>query len=890
MKLTKFSKKIIAIVSAFAMIIAGIVYVPNTAKADDYSALTFTDITNNANNEFNQNLKGSQKAINAGSTFSTLNVCQYQNAGFSELYIAGPWSAAGLAATVNGVADSVTVEGAGLRIYNAADYLTKRYNVIKVTTTDGTDGEIIIFCPEIPDEEPSSEGPDTPTVTAEPTTTTEATTAEPTTASAWVEIGGGAANQWYYNNETKQNISNVVNIQHPGWADEDGVYITVPAGISQVDVNGVTQGVAAIDGAGFVVYLSALTKKINEVTVTQGLGTSKIQIKNENGSDDPTEEPSEEPSVEPSTEAPSESSETPSEEPQQEWISALGKWVHRQADGSFIYEDGADYNAVQGITALWSGNGAEVEVSNDTADLYTLPINVIRSAQGDWSTQVHINKEGLDTTKVYDVTLKAGDTTVYEGTAANVAAFRTTVNLAGKLAVGQTTLTLEVEEQQMPPEPEVQNITINPLTADIQANHNIWANWTNPTGTTKAYVYLEQVDNAHAAALLNNAWIFNDNAAQPMVGVDKVAQTRDGSVVIEEGQTYTLIVESYDAWNRQTGYGEVEITIPGLTPEEREVQEYLAKINTTENLALGKTPIVAEGNNENTANNIVDGNNGSRWQANKAIDNTYFGVDLGALYSIDKVLVSWEASNATSYEIYAAGNDGVYGDTPVATVSGLDNNKAVVKLSKNIGAEARYIKVVVTGWSGNASGYGISPYELAVFGTQEGFYDVSEYKSTTPYTYPTEEGKIFAGWFTDDTCTTPYTGTTGNAYAKFIDAKVLTVKFQNKNDGTAVRFLSTIDDSDYNKVGFIFTGTYGNATITEKTKECNYVYSSIVAAGVTETASEAFENNDSAYFFTYVVKGMDPEVTSRTFNVKAFYETLDGTTVIGPANNYPPQV
>ena len=85
-------------------------------SSDPYSDLTFTDITNNNNDQFDQKLLGSQKAITEGSTFSTLNVCQYQNTRYSELYIAGPWSAANLTATVNGVADSVTIEGAGLRI------------------------------------------------------------------------------------------------------------------------------------------------------------------------------------------------------------------------------------------------------------------------------------------------------------------------------------------------------------------------------------------------------------------------------------------------------------------------------------------------------------------------------------------------------------------------------------------------------------------------------------------------------------------------------------------------------------------------------------------------------------------------------------------------------
>ena len=41
-----------------------------------------------------------------------------------------------------------------------------------------------------------------------------------------------------------------------------------------------------------------------------------------------------------------------------------------------------------------------------------------------------------------------------------------------------------------------------------------------------------------------------------------------------------------------------------------------------------------------------------------------------------------------------------------------------------------------------------------------------------------------AGWFTDETYTTPYTKTTGNAYAKFVDASMMTVKKQFNANAT----------------------------------------------------------------------------------------------------------
>ena len=143
-------------------------------------------------------MKGSQYAINTGSTFNALNACLYQNISFGELYIAGPWSAAGLQATVNDEANSVTIEGAGLRIYNAANYLTKRYNVISVSTSTGDSGEIIIYCPEIPDES-SSQAP-TQTSTQAPTTTP---------AAGWTPVPGMSGDYAYrINSNTLTGFSN----------------------------------------------------------------------------------------------------------------------------------------------------------------------------------------------------------------------------------------------------------------------------------------------------------------------------------------------------------------------------------------------------------------------------------------------------------------------------------------------------------------------------------------------------------------------------------------------------------------------------------------------------------------------------------------------------------
>ena len=77
-----------------------------------------------------------------------------------------------------------------------------------------------------------------------------------------------------------ENIKEVVNIQQAGNATEPGIYVNVPAGISDVKVNGVALDATAIQGAGTWIYLSKLTKRTNKVEITYAGGVAKITITN----------------------------------------------------------------------------------------------------------------------------------------------------------------------------------------------------------------------------------------------------------------------------------------------------------------------------------------------------------------------------------------------------------------------------------------------------------------------------------------------------------------------------------------------------------------------------------------------------------------------------------
>lgn len=173
----------------------------------------------------------------------------------------------------------------------------------------------------------------------------------------------------------------------------------------------------------------------------------------------------------------------------------------------------------------------------------------------------------------------------------------------------------------------------------------------------------------------------------------------------------------------------------------------------------------------------------------------------------------------------------------------------------------------------------------AVFQASENYYTVDQYKATE--TAPTKDGHVFGGWYADAAFTNAYTGTTGKAYAKFVDEAVLSVKAQitagtnASSEFSDIRFLTTVDSLNYKKIGFKIT--FRSQTTTEETST---VYTSIVSKtdgiAVDRTPSDFHET--SRYFMTYVVSNVPNANFTDTFIVTPYWVTMDGTVVDGVTN------
>lgn len=119
----------------------------------------------------------------------------------------------------------------------------------------------------------------------------------------WSSIGwlGNGSGQAEYTDKYKiyhDCLQSVVNIQKPGFAEEVGIYLTVPAGISDCSVAG------AIQGAGMVVYMSSFTAKETEVTINYAGGSCTFWVyyvdgtEGSEGGEEPTPDPTPDPKPE----------------------------------------------------------------------------------------------------------------------------------------------------------------------------------------------------------------------------------------------------------------------------------------------------------------------------------------------------------------------------------------------------------------------------------------------------------------------------------------------------------------------------------------------------------------------------------------------------------------
>lgn len=187
-----------------------------------------------------------------------------------------------------------------------------------------------------------------------------------------------------------------------------------------------------------------------------------------------------------------------------------------------------------------------------------------------------------------------------------------------------------------------------------------------------------------------------------------------------------------------------------------------------------------------------------------------------------------------------------------------------------------------------AEGYAPAANADGTYGVKlaEGAYLLQDYRSgdQASWTYPTQEGMAFAGWYKDATFETPCTESDveGAAYAKFVKITDL-LQFRG---GSLRMDLSEPSVSTYLRFGYTMAIPEGTTFV-----ENGWYYKRVTVSSPDDVRFVAYNNamnNDGTVTANLVFNNVKTSLYKANFTEKAFvkYVTADGTTVEAVESTY----
>ena len=197
----------------------------------------------------------------------------------------------------------------------------------------------------------------------------------------------------------------------------------------------------------------------------------------------------------------------------------------------------------------------------------------------------------------------------------------------------------------------------------------------------------------------------------PTKGVE-IRYTTDGSTPNENSKLYVPTVKiNKDTTMKAIAYRKGMIT-SGVSTAAYKINggstEEPGDVVTGENLAKNKRVTASgEENGAMKVENVIDGNNGTRWSSD-FVDDAWVAVDLGKTYTVSKVVLNWEGAYGKAYKIQTS-TDG----KNWTTVKNVTDGKGGVETITFTAIDARYVKMQgVT----RALPYGYSIWEMEGYG------------------------------------------------------------------------------------------------------------------------------------------------------------------------------
>ncbi|MGE8341679.1 MAG: family 16 glycosylhydrolase [Flavobacterium sp.] len=130
------------------------------------------------------------------------------------------------------------------------------------------------------------------------------------------------------------------------------------------------------------------------------------------------------------------------------------------------------------------------------------------------------------------------------------------------------------------------------------------------------------------------------------------------------------------------------------------------------NLALAKTATASTLENATfTANQATDGDGGTRWASSFANATEWIYVDLGSNYTLNRVVLKWEAAYATQYKVQLSTDNVFTENETINTQTASDGGTDDLAVS----ATGRYLRILCTAKA--LAPYGYSLYEIEAYGS-----------------------------------------------------------------------------------------------------------------------------------------------------------------------------
>ena len=179
-------------------------------------------------------------------------------------------------------------------------------------------------------------------------------------------------------------------------------------------------------------------------------------------------------------------------------------------------------------------------------------------------------------------------------------------------------------------------------------------------------------------------------------GADTVEAT--AAQLTYDASTQTLTAHATGRYLLVFGYG-------GL----RDTVRVRAVAFTDLNLALHKPVTASSANGGNTAANITDGSDATRWESEWSETQATVTIDLRQVYRLSRVRIDWEGASAAAYDLLISKDGETWTKANTGTASGAGWTE------DDVTGEARYLKIACN--TKTLQAYGYSLYEVEVYGT-----------------------------------------------------------------------------------------------------------------------------------------------------------------------------